>query len=686
MHLGRTAALACALFVARGARADDAVQEVRVRGTRSEPVRTSVSEEEVRQLPGAFGDAFRGLDALPGIVPMVSGVPFFFVRGAPPGNVGTFLDGVRVPLLYHLALGPSVIHPGLVDRVDLYTGAYPAKYGRHAGGIVAAEVKPPAARAHGEANVRLFDTGGLVEMPFLGGRVTALAAGRFSYAAALVSAFAPDTRVEYADYQGRVVWHATQRDAVSVFAFGSFDEILSRENVVEPYDVLARAPRRVTKTPFFPLFRTVFHRIDTRWDRLVPRGRVRTALTLGTDESLTGDRNGSTGVTATTVGGRSEWDQRFSGDVRVRAGADVAVQQYGLAVGGAPGIATDPAGLYPPRQDPTLGLHGSAAFVVWRRLELEPGLRLDLYASRPLPDVADVGGGVPRASASALAVEPRLRTRLTASRRVAYTSTFGIAHQPPSFVVPLPGLSIGRIDHGLQTAVQTSHGLELQLPLELTLTVTGFLHEYENLTDATATCLHLTNPDDPSRDCVDQRVRGRAFGLEVLLRRSLTRRLSGWLSYTLSRSTRDTSGLLVVGRSPRGEGEMLSEYDRTHVLSLVGAYEVGSGWRAGVRFMFYTGRPYSKKLGGIALPPYNADRLPDFARADLRIEKRWRAFGTGTVSLVFEWMNATLAPEAIGVDKCTLVPRRSGDPIDVACTFRSIGPVSVPSAGVEAVF
>ncbi|MEI9949386.1 MAG: hypothetical protein WDO74_10485 [Pseudomonadota bacterium] len=32
-------------------------------------------------------------------------LPFFFVRGAPPGNVGYFLDGIRVPLLFHIALG-----------------------------------------------------------------------------------------------------------------------------------------------------------------------------------------------------------------------------------------------------------------------------------------------------------------------------------------------------------------------------------------------------------------------------------------------------------------------------------------------------------------------------------------------------------------------------------------------------
>ena len=51
--------------------------------------------EVLRQLPGAFGDPFRALDALPGVTPIVSGLPFFYVRGAPPANVGYFLGGGR---------------------------------------------------------------------------------------------------------------------------------------------------------------------------------------------------------------------------------------------------------------------------------------------------------------------------------------------------------------------------------------------------------------------------------------------------------------------------------------------------------------------------------------------------------------------------------------------------------------
>ncbi len=160
------------------------VFEVTVTGERGEPGRSvTFSRAEVRQIPGTFGDPFRAIEAMPGVTPIVSGLPFFFIRGAPPGNVGYFLDGIRVPLLFHVGIGPSVVHPGIVDRVDLYPGGYPARFGRFAGGIVAGETTEPVPRWRGEYNLRLFDAGAMVEAPFADGRGIALVGGRYSYAA-----------------------------------------------------------------------------------------------------------------------------------------------------------------------------------------------------------------------------------------------------------------------------------------------------------------------------------------------------------------------------------------------------------------------------------------------------------------------------------------------------------------------
>ena len=91
-----------------------------------------IPKHEARQIPGAFADPFRVVEVLPGVAPILSGLPYFFVRGAPPGDVGYYIDGIRVPILFHVGAGPSVIAPALIDRVDLFPSAYPARFGRAA--------------------------------------------------------------------------------------------------------------------------------------------------------------------------------------------------------------------------------------------------------------------------------------------------------------------------------------------------------------------------------------------------------------------------------------------------------------------------------------------------------------------------------------------------------------------------
>jgi hypothetical protein len=62
--------------------------EVTVVGVRREIGETTLSKAEVREMPGAFGDAFRAIEILPGVTPLASGLPYFYVRGAPPNNAG----------------------------------------------------------------------------------------------------------------------------------------------------------------------------------------------------------------------------------------------------------------------------------------------------------------------------------------------------------------------------------------------------------------------------------------------------------------------------------------------------------------------------------------------------------------------------------------------------------------------
>lgn len=658
-----------------------------VEGERPEPSRTAtLTRAEVRELPGAFGDPFRALEALPGVTPIVSGLPFFFVRGAPPGNVGYFLDGVRLPLLYHVGIGPAVVHPGLIERVDLYPGGYPARFGRFAGGIVSGETAPPRGTMHGEYSLRAYDVGALVEVPFAEGRGAALVGGRYSYTAFLLSRVSPDVALDYWDYQVRIGYDVTPRDRVTAFAFGS-------------YDYLGQKAQGRTLT----VFGTEFHRGDLRYDRILAGGGLlRTAFTLGVDRSRTQqDRF----VRSRLAGARNELLLPLGKGARLRAGTDLELVTYDIELGVADlsPAATRLSTLFPARTDLALGLRGDVVWQVTPRFEVIPGVRVDLFGSD---------------GAMAVGVDPRLATRTKLTKRATLLAALGIAHQPPAFVIPVPGFQPGGLRGGLQYAMQESLGVELDLGQATTATATVFQNGFFNMSDPLGTAERevdgcppgsfpsgslagdtgrplLNTPDcgprfragtlgpdfsggggeaaqgqggQRAQQAFEVRTLGAAYGLELYLKRQLTSRIGGFLSYTLSRSTRSY-----------GRRDYVATFDRTHVVNAALAYALGRGWRVGTRVVFYTGLPQAanseSETGEAASSRSSAGRLPPFFRGDVRIEKRWSLGREAWFSLVAEWMNATLSKEAVSTT-CTL----SG------CEYQEIGPVTIPSLGLEGGF
>jgi TonB family protein len=597
--------------------------EVTVQGERLAPAASSYTRAEVRQIPGAFGDPFRAIETLPGVTPVASGLPFFYVRGAPPGNVGYFLDGIRVPYLFHIGLGPSVIHPAIVDRVDLHPGGYPARFGRFGGGIVAAETTGPRPDFHGEGNLRLFDVGALVESGFAEGRGTALVGGRYSYTAALLSLVAPQVRLDYRDYQARITYDLTPRDRIGVFGFGAFD-------------LLAQEKRGISNV----LFGSEFYRADPRYDHTYDGGAVRTAVTLGYDRSsaafiATERRN----VVDRSVRGRVEL-RHAMGQHLLRAGADAGIDAYHVE----PPRYADPESpetqrfdrLFPSRRDFATGAFVDCAFRLGSRAEITPGLRVDLYGS---------------GATTAIGFDPRLAGRFEIAPAVRLVHALGMAHQAPSFALPVPGITPAQLSGGLQRSVQSSAGAEIDLDEATMLRATLFHNAFFAMSDAIGTSSGDGPPDFEARG------RGSAYGAEIHLKRRLTRRIGGFLSYTLSRSTRTASGRTFP-----------SAFDRTHVAQAALAYDLGRAWRAGARLVFYTGAPNPTDTGrsGATGPLSSDERADPFVRLDLRLEKRWLLGETRWISFVAEIMNATLSRETFG-----------GEPV---------GPIVIPSIGAEVGF
>jgi len=126
--------------------------------------------------------------------------------------------------------------------------------------------------------------------------------------------------------------------------------------------------------------------------------------------------------------------------------------------------------------------------------------------------------------------------------------------------------------------------------------------------------------------------KAKSYGLEFLVKR-VEGKLTGWVSYTLSRSERTINEI-------NNGNPYVSPYDKTHDVSLVLNYNLNERLTFGMTWVYATGRPVTFPTGGawyqgVRVPIYsdrNSYRLPDYHRLDLSItyrgkpkpDRKWR--------------------------------------------------------------
>jgi hypothetical protein len=137
-------------------------------------------------------------------------------------------------------------------------------------------------------------------------------------------------------------------------------------------------------------------------------------------------------------------------------------------------------------------------------------------------------------------------------------------------------------------------------------------------------------PSPPVAAALVQDGSGRSYGGQLLARLQPWRGLSGWISYTAGRSQR---------QDHPGSPLRLSDYDQTHILTVVAGYELRR-WQFGARLRYATGFPRTPVTGSYfdardnrfepLFGAVDSTRIPGFVQLDLRVER------------AFVWSRATL--------------------------------------------
>jgi hypothetical protein len=122
---------------------EGAVDEVAVFASRYVLGDESISEsasfgrDELEQAPGAQEDAMRAIRTVPGLANNLSSRPY--VRGAFLEDVLVRFDGIPMVDPFHFKNFQNLISafdPATVERIDVYTGGFPVKYGTRSAGVI----------------------------------------------------------------------------------------------------------------------------------------------------------------------------------------------------------------------------------------------------------------------------------------------------------------------------------------------------------------------------------------------------------------------------------------------------------------------------------------------------------------------------------------------------------------------
>jgi len=597
-----------------------------VRGEREREVvtRYTLSQGELTTVPGTFGDPARVVQNLPGVArsPYVLGL--LLVRGSYPQDSGVYLDGVQIPILYHFLGGPSVLHPEFLQRIDFYPGNFGVRYGRATGGIVEVETSreiPPV--WHGVVDLNLLFASGYLEISVSQdvGLKLGLRRSYFDLVIPLIlraSGRSGTTVVPvYYDYQARLDVRLRKDDSISVFAFGSDDDLEVATSADQPGDRFNLSTR------------TGFHRLTARHLWHISDAVVNSfAPYVGYDIGTFDIEDSNLDIGTWNAGVRDEVSWRVHPRLELRFGLDFGWVRYRYTAYLpprknyiVPGEDQRRPAFGPPayiessgRKEAIsrtisgygLGTYLEAVYEPLSGWKVIPGLRFDAYFYL---------------GRSRFSADPRLTTRVEVAPRVTLKAGAGIFHQLPADFLLDP--DYGNPDLKLEWAVQTSAGAEWRFLDHALLDVQGFyIHRFDQ---AVQTQAGEVTPEGGYRPFYFSNVGwGRSYGLEVLLKHDVTQRFYGWIAYTLSR----TEEVSRAGRSLEP-----GRFDQTHILTALASYRPGRGWEVGARFRLVSGNPETPIRDGTLMADTGeylpvigqrrSSRRPLFHQLDLRVEKTW---------------------------------------------------------------
>jgi hypothetical protein len=624
--------------------------EINVSGTQLSYVR--LDSRAIKELPVSMGviDIIKSIALMPGVQTIGEFGTGFNVRGGSADQNLILLEDVPLFNSSHLFGLTSVVNSDGISNATLIKAGISAKYGERASSILDIRfgADDPERRIV-KGGIGLIDSRLFFETPLINKKISLLVSARSSYSNWLLHKI-PDvdlmnSSAQFYDANALLAFNLNPSNKISLFAYLSNDQFGFAKNKSYRYSNLltsAKWKHTINNYLFFNLvaglssYRYQMSESDSL--RLWESYRINSAV-LYKNVKLS-----------------------FSWFPVENHAIDFGVNGvlYNIEPGeqGPLGIGSGIQSLTMPEEKAgEYGFYITDNFTLTPEITMDLGLRYSLYTYLGPSKVYTFRADLPRSRQSITdstlydnnelvctwsGLEPRLSLRYGISDNKSVKLSYNRINQyinlvsntavmTPSDVWKLssPDLKPLRCDHFAIGYFQNFKNNSIESSVEL------YYKRLKNAIDYKNGAKILLNPYLET-DLLN--VRGHNFGVELFIRKN-SGKLTGWASYTFSRSLQKTTGIHDVEKINNNQ-IFPSNFDKPNNLILNLNYHISRRWRLGGTFTYSTGRP-------VTLPEYkfgyqdyqllwysdrNKYRLPDYHRLDisitydesLKIRKKWK--------------------------------------------------------------
>ena len=596
-----------------------------------------INSKEISRLPTLAGepDVIKSIILLPGVQTVSENASGFNVRGGKTDQNLLLIDGATMFNTSHLFGLLSMINASAIENVILYKGGIPASYGGRISSVMNIEVKEGNMNEiHGTASIGPVYSKLSFEGPVYKEAITFNTGARYSNVDWLLGML-PDINLRnshstFYDFYGKLDFNLTQKDWISLFGYYSSDLFGFGSSSVYQYRNLLGSIK------YGHIFNSKLSSILT-----IAFSDYNLDVTDKVDPMLSSVF--TTGVSQSSV--RLEFV--YSPHFRHKIVTGFEGIQYMLAPGQrTPADEKSAITTHILENEQSIESSGfiSYQYEIGPRVTFTAGLRYSVFLNYGPGVIYHYEDGLPLTEFTIVdstrynrneaiqqygGLEPRLNIRYrlddNSSLKVSYNKTRQYLQMISNTAVESPTDFWKSCDPFIEPLIadQIAIGLfrnfsgnRIETSLEL------YYKKIRNVIDYKNGAVIVLN------DYLEQDLlagSGKAYGVELLVRKSKGR-LTGWSSYTFSRSL-----IRINGDYPEeiinGGNYYPSSYDKPHDITLVGNYQLSRRWRASADFNYSTGRPVTlpelkyqlERSEIVYYSERNKYRLPAFHRLNISV-------------------------------------------------------------------